>query len=58
MLPLAASWENIVLITYFQPQLSELIHNSEGKEDIPQCSVEVWFREIIDLVSALTPWHA
>lgn len=32
-------------------QLSELIHNSEGKEDIPQCSVEVWFREIIDLVS-------
>ena len=31
-------------------QLAELIHNSEGKEDIPSCSVEVWFREIIDLV--------
>ncbi|CBQ73532.1 related to SMC4-Stable Maintenance of Chromosomes [Sporisorium reilianum SRZ2] len=32
-----------------QGKLSELIHNSAGKENLPQCSVEVWFREIIDL---------
>ncbi|CAD6897968.1 unnamed protein product [Tilletia controversa] len=32
-----------------QGKLSELIHNSAGKEGISSCSVEVWFREIIDL---------
>ncbi|TKY84720.1 hypothetical protein EX895_005800 [Sporisorium graminicola] len=32
-----------------QGKLSELIHNSAGKENLSQCSVEVWFREIIDL---------
>ncbi len=31
-----------------QGKLSELIHNSAGKENLPHCSVEVWFREIID----------
>ena len=34
-----------------QGKLSELIHNSAGKEGIETCSVEVWFREIVDLVS-------
>lgn len=33
-----------------QGKLSELIHNSAGKEGIENCSVEVWFREIVDLV--------
>ncbi|RSH93703.1 hypothetical protein EHS25_006350 [Saitozyma podzolica] len=32
-----------------QGKLSELIHNSAGKEGIETCSVEVWFREIVDL---------
>ncbi|KAK0555450.1 Structural maintenance of chromosomes protein 4 [Tilletia horrida] len=32
-----------------QGKLSELIHNSAGKEGLPSCSVEVWFREIVDL---------
>lgn len=35
-----------------QGKLSELIHNSAGKEGIESCSVEVWFREIVDLVSS------
>ncbi|OXG87424.1 hypothetical protein C345_03199 [Cryptococcus neoformans A2-102-5] len=35
-----------------QGKLSELIHNSAGKEDLESCSVEVWFREIIDLPGA------
>lgn len=41
-----------------QGKLSELIHNSAGKEGLETCSVEVWFREIVDLVSAVssTPW--
>ena len=34
-----------------QGKLSELIHNSAGKEGLESCSVEVWFREIVDLVS-------
>lgn len=34
-----------------QGKLSELIHNSAGKEGLETCSVEVWFREIVDLVS-------
>lgn len=34
-----------------QGKLSELIHNSAGREGLETCSVEVWFREIIDLVS-------
>lgn len=34
-----------------QGKLSELIHNSAGKEGLSQCSVEVWFKEIVDLVS-------
>jgi structural maintenance of chromosome 4 len=33
-----------------QGKLSELIHNSAGKEGLESCSVEVWFREIVDLV--------
>ncbi|KIR56495.1 hypothetical protein I315_00669 [Cryptococcus gattii Ru294] len=32
-----------------QGKLSELIHNSAGKDNLESCSVEVWFREIIDL---------
>ena len=36
-----------------QGKLSELIHNSAGKEGIESCSVEVWFREIVDLVRQL-----
>ena len=35
-----------------QGKLSELIHNSAGKEGLESCSVEVWFREIVDMVSA------
>jgi structural maintenance of chromosome 4 len=38
-----------------QGKLSELIHNSAGKEGIETCSVEVWFREIVDLVRTLLP---
>jgi structural maintenance of chromosome 4 len=34
-----------------QGKLSELIHNSAGKEGLESCSVEVWFREIVDEVS-------
>lgn len=33
-----------------QGKLSELIHNSAGKEGLESCSVEVWFREIVDQV--------
>jgi hypothetical protein len=36
-----------------QGKLSELIHNSEGSEDLDSCSVEVWFEEIIDRVSPI-----
>ncbi len=32
-----------------QGKLGELIHNSAGKQDVPSCTVEVWFREIEDL---------
>jgi structural maintenance of chromosome 4 len=32
-----------------QGKLSELIHNSAGHEDLDFCTVEVHFREIIDL---------
>jgi hypothetical protein len=35
-----------------QGKLSELIHNSAGKEGLESCSVEVWFREIVDEVSS------
>ncbi|KAJ9102655.1 hypothetical protein QFC19_004764 [Naganishia cerealis] len=31
-----------------QGKLSELIHHSAGHERIESCSVEVWFREIVD----------
>lgn len=34
-----------------QGKLSELIHNSEDWQDLEYCSVEVWFKEIVDLVS-------
>lgn len=34
-----------------QGKLSELIHNSANYPDLDECSVEVHFREIIDLVS-------
>lgn len=37
-----------------QGKLGELIHNSAGKENLPNCTVEVWFREIEDLVSRVT----
>jgi chromosome segregation ATPase len=33
-----------------QGKLSELIHNSARYPDLDDCSVEVHFREIIDLV--------
>jgi len=33
-----------------QGKLSELIHNSAGKEGLESCAVEVWFREIVDMV--------
>ena len=36
-----------------QGKISELIHNSANYPDLEECSVEVHFREIIDLVSAL-----
>ncbi|KAF8684667.1 SMC proteins Flexible Hinge Domain [Rhizoctonia solani] len=35
-----------------QGKLSELIHNSADYPDLDMCSVEVWFREIIDLPGA------
>lgn len=34
-----------------QGKLSELIHNSANYPDLTECSVEVHFREIVDLVS-------
>lgn len=34
-----------------QGKLSELIHNSDRYPNLQQCSVEIHFREIIDLVS-------
>ena len=42
-----------------QGKLSELIHNSgtgtadASPDEIDSCTVEVWFREIIDLVCAI-----
>ena len=33
-----------------QGKLSELIHNSANYPDLDECSVEVHFRDIIDLV--------
>jgi structural maintenance of chromosome 4 len=35
-----------------QGKLSELIHNSAGFQNLETCSVEVWFREIIDMVGS------
>jgi structural maintenance of chromosome 4 len=37
-----------------QGKLSELIHNSANYEDLDFCSVEVHFREIMDLVRRLS----
>jgi structural maintenance of chromosome 4 len=37
-----------------QGKLSELIHNSAGKEGLESCSVEVWFREIVDEVGDMS----
>jgi structural maintenance of chromosome 4 len=34
-----------------QGKISELIHNSANYPDLDECSVEVHFRDIIDLVS-------
>ena len=34
-----------------QGKISELIHNSANHPDLDECSVEVHFRDIIDLVS-------
>ncbi len=36
-----------------QGKLSELIHNSAEYPDLDECRVEVWFREIEDLVCPL-----
>ena len=36
-----------------QGKLCELIHNSARYPDLDECSVEVHFREIIDLVGIL-----
>jgi structural maintenance of chromosome 4 len=36
-----------------QGKLSELIHNSAQFPDLDDCSVEIHFRDLIDLVSAL-----
>ncbi len=33
-----------------QSKLSELIHNSDKHPDLDECSVEVHFREVLDLV--------
>jgi len=33
-----------------QAKLSELIHSSQGYENLDACSVEVYFEEILDLV--------
>lgn len=33
-----------------QGKLSELIHNSDRYPNLQQCSVEIHFREIVDLV--------
>ena len=49
-----------------QGKLSELIHNSANFPDLDECSVEVHFREIVDLVRIRTgvlylinrfPWY-
>lgn len=40
-----------------QGKLSELIHNSARYPDLGECSVEVHFREIIDLVRLLFICH-
>ena len=37
-----------------QGKLSELIHNSARYPDLDECSVEIHFREITDLVSWLS----
>lgn len=34
-----------------QGKISELIHNSANHPDLDECSVEIHFREILDLVS-------
>jgi structural maintenance of chromosome 4 len=39
---------------YRQGKLSELIHKSARHPDLDECSVEVHFREIIDLVCSFT----
>lgn len=36
-----------------QGKLSELIHNSARYPDLDECSVEIHFRDIMDLVSGL-----
>ncbi len=38
-----------------QGELSELIHNSSNLLELDECSVEVHFREIIDLVRGHFP---
>jgi structural maintenance of chromosome 4 len=35
-----------------QGKISELIHNSANHPDLDECSVEIHFREIIDMVCA------
>jgi structural maintenance of chromosome 4 len=41
------SSENVIPLN--TAQLSELIHNSEGRMDLDFCSVEIHFREVIDI---------
>jgi structural maintenance of chromosome 4 len=33
-----------------QARLSELIHSSQGRENLDACTVEIYFEEIIDSV--------
>ena len=36
-----------------QTKLSELIHSSQGRENLDACSVEIHFEEITDLVKMI-----
>lgn len=40
-----------------QAKLSELIHNSANYPDLEECSVEIHFREILDLVQYILLPH-
>lgn len=40
-----------------QGKLSELIHNSARHPDLDECSVEIHFRDIVDLVRRVGMLH-